>query len=108
MKRLSLQQVAARPDGCDVSDRCMDCPLAACRFDEPALLAKRVRQVKDLVIYRLRESGLLPPEIAAELGWNERAVYRALARHKEQRPEIDDAEFQALLPFTAMTGVLPE
>ena len=78
MKRLSLQQVVARPDGCDVSNRCMDCPLAACRFDEPALLAKRLRQVKDLVAHRMRETGLLPPEIAAKLGWNERAGYRAL------------------------------
>ena len=99
--RLSQGQILRRADGCDVAERCVECPLRVCRFDLSGNEWQvRLRQVRDLAVNRRCAEGESMAEIAPSIGISEREVYRARARHRSERPDFTDEEVEALLPLT--------
>ena len=105
MTRLNEHAFLHWPDGCDVAERCLECPLQVCRFDGPKSFQVRLRQVRDLVIYRRHRAGECVADIVRSMGLHERTAWRALARHQRERPEFTPAEMEALLP---LAGVEPD
>ena len=75
------------PDtGCDVSTRCLECPLPQCRYDDPFWYQLRRRQQRDQDLIELWDAAdALPgPErlalVAALTGVTERTVHRVRRR----------------------------
>ena len=67
------------PDrGCAAAPRCLSCPLARCRYDDPAAYQRQSRG--DVEAQTLAAQGMKPNEIAAHQGVRVRTVYRRLAR----------------------------
>ena len=67
------------PDrGCEAAPRCLSCPLARCRYDDPAAYHSLRRG--DVEAQTLTAQGMRPSEIAAHQGVRERTVFRRLAR----------------------------
>ena len=61
-------------DGCDIHDRCLTCPLPACRYEMPPGRARALAQAAALG--QLLALGRTMDEAAAELGVSRRTVYR--------------------------------
>ena len=102
MARLNEGAFLQWPDGCDVAQRCLECPLQVCRFDGPKSFQVRLRQVRDLVIYRRHRAGECVPDIARSMGLHVRTAWRALASYERERPEFTPAEVGALLPLAGV------
>mgnify|MGYP001558622105 FL=1 len=67
------------PDrGCEAAPRCLSCPLAQCRYDDPAAYQHLRRG--DVEAHTLAAQGMKPSEIAIHQGVLVRTVYRRLAR----------------------------
>ena len=64
-----------RDTGCNLHPKCLTCPLAVCRYDEPpgSRLAKLQRAAM-----QLRSDGMEVNAIASVLGVSRRQAYRAL------------------------------
>ena len=72
-----------QPDGCDVSPRCLNCPLPQCRFDDPAAYQHWVKtHGLHGRILELTAAGELNQTIAHQAGCALRTVYRVLAAQK--------------------------
>ena len=67
------------PDrGCEAAPRCLSCPLARCRYDDPAAY-QRLR-TGDVEANAMMQEGMNISEIAIHQGVLVRTVYRRLAR----------------------------
>ena len=67
------------PDrGCEAAPRCLSCPLARCRYDDPTAY-QRLR-TGDVEAQTLAAQSMRPSEIAAHQGVRVRTVFRRLAR----------------------------
>ena len=67
------------PDrGCEAAPRCLSCPLARCRYDDPT--AYQHLRTGVLEANTLQAQGMIPSEIAAHQGVRVRTVFRRLAR----------------------------
>ncbi len=65
--------------GCDIHPSCLTCPLARCRYDDPAGLRLAVAAERERGIVRLREQSVSPNAIARRYGVSRRTVFRVLA-----------------------------
>ena len=68
------ENVSYRDDGCDLHERCLTCPLPACRYEMPPGRARALSQATALG--DLLANGLTMDEAAARLGVSRRTVYR--------------------------------
>jgi hypothetical protein len=76
-----------RDTGCDVSESCLRCPLARCKYDEPGGGRSLTAAARNREIVLLRERYRAPINLlASTYGVTRRTVFRALreARLKEQ------------------------
>ena len=97
MKPRSTAQILRQPDGCDVADRCVDCPLRECRFEDRSRWAKRRRQAQDVAIAQLISIGVPAATIATHRNTTERTIYRALERVRQEHPDFTPGELHAIL-----------
>lgn len=97
MARLNDDLILKRPDGCDVAERCLECPLSECRYESPTRWSQRLRQAKDYDISQRCGSGQSVAEIAASMGMSRRTVLKARYRYELEQPEFTPEELQALL-----------
>ena len=69
-------------DGCDVSPRCLECPLSACKWDDPKPYRLwRMEKTDSAILAAFQNTG--SERTAADaLGITERTVYRAKARQR--------------------------
>lgn len=77
-----------RDTGCDVSESCLGCPLARCKYDEPVGGRSLSATARNREIVLLRERYRAPINLlASTYGVTRRTVFRALreARLKTQR-----------------------
>ncbi len=76
-----------RDDGCEVSQSCLRCPLAVCKYDDPdwRRRGKRDRRDGEILEARRRER-LSATALARRFGVSERTVWRAVARGRAQPP----------------------
>ena len=70
-----------RDTGCSLSPSCLSCPLARCRYDEPAGAVTVRRADRDARILALRRQQLSVREVARRAGVTTRTVQRALRRN---------------------------
>lgn len=70
-----------RDTGCEISDSCLSCPLARCRYDTPGGLTSIRRSERDTEILALRRQRLTVRQIARATGLATRTVQRALRRN---------------------------
>lgn len=73
------------PDtGCNLAPSCLQCPLPACKYDDPTS-PQQHRHTRDQSILKLqRETGLSVPDLARYLQMSVRSVYRILTRAMEE------------------------
>lgn len=65
-------------DGCEVASSCFDCSLLACRYDDPGVIARESRRLRDNKIVSHRKQGTGIPEIATQFKLGVRTVNRIL------------------------------
>ena len=68
------------PYTCDVSNNCLKCPLARCKYDDWAAYYQWRRRDLDGPVETLTGQGWRALDIAQQLGKTERTVFRALER----------------------------
>ena len=70
------------PDtGCDVAPRCLECPLPACKYDDPAAYRQATQRNLDRLVRQARhDTGLGAARLGRQFGVSERTVYRILQR----------------------------
>lgn len=69
-------------DGCEVSPKCVECPLPMCRYEHASGLRGVLNMARDEEIWQMKRAGVYPPEIAKSLGVSLRTVFRALEARK--------------------------
>ena len=66
--------------GCDISARCLTCPLSMCKYDSPGEYKRYKRGIQDTVILtKIQQEGLTVRQTALEFSLNERMIYRIIA-----------------------------
>ena len=71
------------PDsGCEVAPRCLECPRAQCKYDDPDDPELAVRNAQ---IEAARAAGESAVQVAARFGISVRSVYRAITMVREER-----------------------
>lgn len=72
-----------RDDGCEVSPRCLNCPLPRCKYDDPGQVQRAQRQRRDQqVVAAHEEERLTVPELARRFAVSQRTVFRILQRSR--------------------------
>lgn len=66
--------------GCELAPSCLECPLALCKYDDPDLLMRSNKVMRDTEILRLYSSGVKVSKIAVIVNTSERTVYRIIQR----------------------------
>ena len=72
-------------DGCEYSDRCLDCPLDPCVLDSLYGVRRARREAQHREMRRLRDDSMPVVKIADYLGVSKRSVQRGLKATKEKR-----------------------
>ena len=71
-------------DGCEVSPKCLECPLPLCRYDDPQGFEnwrRRAKRTRDRAMILARVNhGTTAEELAKEHGIVPRTVFRILAK----------------------------
>ena len=85
---IPLDLVGGEGDGlppCEVSANCLECPLPACRYDDPKGLQRYRQQLEDRRVLEAKAAhGLTRAETAVRFGVSVRHVYRIQGRQGEQ------------------------
>lgn len=68
------EQLHYRDDGCEISPRCLECPLPACRYDLPPKRAGAL--MREAELRRLLAQGLTADQAAVTMGVSRRTVFR--------------------------------
>ncbi len=68
------EQTHYRDDGCEISPRCLECPLPACRYDMPPKRAGAL--LREAELRRLLAEGLTADQAAERMGVSRRTVFR--------------------------------
>ena len=77
------EQFPYRDNGCEVSPSCLECPLPACKYDDPAAYHRQVRESRDREIVDAKSvQGKSVPQIADHFGLSQRTIHRVLERAK--------------------------
>ena len=71
------------PNGCDMSDSCLECPLPRCKHEDPLGYRKTKLQERDhAYIEVINPDNLSTKEAAEKLGINRRMVLRVRAKNR--------------------------
>ena len=90
--------IRADNDGCDVVDRCTECPLRQCRFDDGVWFQRQVVLAEAVMLSEMRDrDGLTPDLIARQVGRPQRSVLRSLARLRDAEEVPSGLALEALL-----------
>ena len=90
--------IRAYNDGCDVVDRCTECPLRQCRFDDGVWFQRQVVLAEAVMLSEMRDrDGLTPDLIARQVGRPQRSVLRSLARLRDAGEVPSGLVLEALL-----------
>ena len=73
-----------RDTGCELAPSCLECPLATCKYDDPAYGRSGRTMFRDREIVRLRTQGSRVSEIAKSVCTSERTVYRVIQRDRDK------------------------
>jgi hypothetical protein len=76
-----------RDDGCEAAPRCLHCPLARCKYDDPGGLQREQRERRDsevLLVYASER--LTVPQLARRFAVSQRTVFRILGRRDFPAP----------------------
>ena len=73
-----------RDTGCELAPSCLECPLATCKYDDPAYGRSGRTMFRDREIVRLRRQGSRVSEIAKSVCTSERTVYRVIQRDRDK------------------------
>ena len=73
-----------RDTGCELAPSCLECPLATCKYDDPAYGRSGRTMFRDREIVRLRMQGSRVSEIAKSVCTSERTVYRVIQRDRDK------------------------
>ncbi|MFN8559648.1 MAG: helix-turn-helix domain-containing protein [Dehalococcoidia bacterium] len=68
------EQLHYRDDGCEISPKCLECPLPACRYDMPPKRAGAL--LREAELRRLLAEGLTADQAAERMGVSRRTVFR--------------------------------
>lgn len=69
-----------RDDGCDVSRRCVECPLSMCRYDHPRGLRGLLNEERNADIVAMMRARIPPDLVASRYGVSRRTVFRVVRR----------------------------
>jgi hypothetical protein len=72
-------------NGCNVSPKCQECPLVACKHDDRSAYEAWLKVQRYVEVRRELERGTPLPEIAAKFKVSERTVSRVIAQDRAQR-----------------------
>jgi hypothetical protein len=74
------------PDtGCEAAPACLSCPLARCKYDDPAYFQRQRRRARDLkVVTTMRLEGLTVEAAAERFSVTVRTIWRAKARLRQE------------------------
>jgi hypothetical protein len=79
-----------RDTGCELAPSCLSCPLARCRYDEPANLRRLRADRRDREIAYLRRKHRVPIKtIASAYGLTRRSIFRILREQEEHTGRND-------------------
>lgn len=68
-----------RDDGCEVSPRCLDCPLPRCRYEDPGGVPGILRELRDESIRQAAGRGTTADDLARTHQVSRRTIFRVLA-----------------------------
>lgn len=68
--------------GCELADACLECPLALCKYDDPDIVRRGGKVMRDAEIMRLYNNGIKVSKIAATVNTSDRTVYRVIQRDR--------------------------
>lgn len=75
------EQFTYRDNGCEVSPSCLECPLPACKYDDPTAYYRQIRESRDReIIDAKRVEGKSVSQIASHFGLSQRTIHRVLER----------------------------
>lgn len=83
------EQMRYRDDGCEISSKCMECPLSTCRYEMPPKRAGALMRKKE--VEKFLSEGYNADEIAEKMDINIRTVFRL----KKYSPK----EFTKVIPL---------
>ena len=85
-------------NGCEVSSKCLECPLSQCKYDDAWAFDEMRRHVKDLYLCTLIQTqNLSVNEAAKRLKVTERTIFRTMARVRKSKIDNTLPDIQILL-----------
>ena len=85
-------------NGCEVSSKCLECPLTQCRYDDFETFEAMKRFAKDyLIINYMRRYNLSVLKTAKKFGVTERTIFRIMARVKKTSWDVTGPDMKLLL-----------
>ena len=77
------EQFPYRDSGCEVSPSCLECPLPACKYDDPAAYHRQIREDRDREVVDAKcDQGKTVSQIASHFGLSQRTIHRILERSR--------------------------
>ena len=84
--------------GCEIFSKCLECPLAQCRYDDFETFEAMKRFAKDyLIINYMRRYNLSVLKTAKKFGVTERTIFRIMARVKKASWDVTGPDMKLLL-----------
>jgi hypothetical protein len=77
------ERLSYNDDGCEVSPRCLECPLPQCKYDDPGWYQEELRRKRDDGVLEAYWRGLNAGEVAEQFGVSARTVHRILSRSRD-------------------------
>ncbi len=68
--------------GCELANACLECPLALCKYDDPDIVRRGGKVIRDAEILRQYNNGIKVSKIAATVNTSDRTVYRVIQRDR--------------------------
>ncbi len=93
-------------DGCEVSGKCVQCPLPACKYDNARWYSSTKRMVADVIkLEIIQANGLTVAMAAIQFEITVRTVFRVLRRCREATDaQLEDAAMLAALKGGNVNG----
>ena len=93
--------------GCEVSPRCVDCPLSRCKWDDLDWYRDGLRRGADfLTAQAIEREGLSPAQAAARFGTTKRTIFRIRRRCRQVSSGLTPQDI-AVFTHLAARGVKP-
>ena len=88
--------------GCEVADRCLDCPLPRCKHDDMAWFSRYRRMAHDFrIVQTIEAENLSVEQAAARFRIDKRTVFRILRRCRAAAQELTATEMDVFSRLAA-------